>query len=207
MKQSMTTAKQTRWWAGMVAAALLSAMPACGDDQPSKPAAGSGGAGGEAPGVECSDYCDRMKTNCGGDFVQYASDDVCLSACAQLPGGALTDETGNTAGCRLYHANAAAGSDGKRAAHCPPGGPGGAGSCGADCEGYCSLMLRACTEFDTMEACLTACAGYADKPPFSAHVTTGDNLQCRLYHASLATTDPIYCAPAGAAPAGTCVEP
>jgi hypothetical protein len=69
-------------------------------------------------------------------------------------------------------------------------------------------MLGACTEFDTMEACQAACAGYADKPPFSARVTTGDNLQCRLYHASLATTDSMYCAHAGVAPATeTCVDP
>jgi hypothetical protein len=29
--------------------------------------------------------------------------------------------------------------------------------------------------------------------PFSANVKTGDTLQCRLYHASVATLDDVHC--------------
>jgi hypothetical protein len=207
----MIIARQTRRRAGVVAAALLlAALPACEDDAVVVSSTGSGGSGGAAvvPGVDCGEYCAVMKANCTGDFAQYASDAICMSACAQLPAGTPDDTQGNTAGCRLHHARTATGSDGARAARCPPAGPGGADACGADCEGYCALMLGACTEFDTLSGCLAACADYVSKPPFSSHVTMGDNLQCRLYHASLAAADAALCAHAGAAPeTGTCVDP
>lgn len=194
----------------MVAAALLLALPACEHDAALVAPTGGGGSGGavEVPGVDCGEYCAAMKANCTGDFSQYASDAICMSACAQLPAGTPDDTQGNTAGCRLRYARIAGGSDGARAARCPPAGPGGAGTCGADCEGYCALMLGACTEFDTLAGCLAACADYVSKPPFSSQVTSGDNLQCRLYHASLAAADAALCGHAGAAPeVGPCVDP
>jgi hypothetical protein len=199
---------QARWWAAVVTSALvLSALPACEGELEGDAATGAGGGGGQVQGMECSDYCGQIKAYCTGDLAQYASDEICMSTCAQFPTGTLEDTTGNTAGCRLYHAGAAAEN---AAEHCPHAGPGGAGFCGDDCESYCSLVLAVCAEqFDTMDTCMTACNAYPDTPPFNATIVTGDTLQCRLYHVSVATTDAAtHCPHVGVTPsAGTCVDP
>jgi hypothetical protein len=187
-------------WAA-AAAALLAAAGCSGDD--------SDGEGGQsADGPDCGEYCDTVMASCTGGNAVYVSREICMSACATFPKGAKADTSGNTLGCRTYHAGAAAGSEMNAATHCPHAGPGGAGYCGENCDGYCSLVLSACPDVYTdMEECMVLCSNFPDQEPFSASVVTGNTLQCRLYHASVATTDRTHCDHVGVSPSpGTCVD-
>ena len=122
---------------------------------------------------------------------QYFSASACLAACAVLPDGAASDTSGNTVGCRTYHAGAAASAP---AVHCPHAGPGGAGVCGNDCDGFCSIALGVCTGpnqvFADLGQCQSACAGFPTTPAYSASVPSGDSFACRLYHLTAAALDP-----------------
>jgi hypothetical protein len=82
--------------------------------------------------------------------------------------------------------------------HCRHAGPGGNGACGADCEGFCTLVLDSCTDANVqfsgdMNTCMTACAGYATTPVYSSSVTMGNSFACRLYHATVASGNPEHC--------------
>jgi hypothetical protein len=77
--------------------------------------------------LSCDAYCASIATNCTGANTQYGMLDFCMASCESFPVGAATDTSGNTLGCRTYHAGAAAGDP---AVHCVHAGPGGAGVCG-----------------------------------------------------------------------------
>ena len=63
----------------------------------------------------CADYCAAFEANCATDFGEdYTDTPGCLTACEGFTVGTEADTTGDTAGCRLYHAEAAAGG----AIHC-----------------------------------------------------------------------------------------
>jgi hypothetical protein len=173
--------------------------------------AGAGGMAGGGGGVNepplCEQYCDRVQTACVDAIRQYASREACLAVCALLEPGAAGVATGNTVRCRLARAQLAAGT-GEPGMYCFSAGPGGAGICGDDCEGYCTLMTAKCQELGSYAECLSACGDVPDlsQPPdnvtFSANIDDGDSLQCRLYHVSAATLDPdLHCThAAGGAP-------
>lgn len=154
----------------------------------------------------CEDYCDEHIANCTGDANEaYASRDKCLAACGGMPKGATTDQAGDTAYCRLYHATAA-----NNDSHCAHGGLGGGGVCGTWCESYCRNIQNLCTgtnqQYANTGACQTACSAFAvDGAVGSA---AGDNVQCRLYHLSFAIDDAAgattHCPHAGEASAGVC---
>lgn len=135
--------------------------------------------------------------SCTGADAQYTDQAACLQMCNTAAGwklGAVGDTSGNTVGCRSYHAGAAAGNPG---VHCPHAGPSGGGVCGSYCESYCELAVQNCTGNDAvyadMDACMGACALFpADGTP---NTTTGNSVQCRIYHAG---------APAAASPATHC---
>jgi hypothetical protein len=159
------------------------------------------GAGGVAMGTGsdellCARYCDLVAANCSGANQQYASPAACLAVCGLLDPGQPGDLSGNTVSCRLRQAELAA-STGEPANYCFSAGPGGAGSCGTDCEGYCSVMSAQCEQLGPEEACLRACADVPDlsRPPQSIKYNTtqqsGNSLQCRLYHVSAASLDPV----------------
>jgi len=142
--------------------------------------------------AECDAYCTAVAANCSGAEAQYGSTATCLAACAAFPQGTLGDMSGNSLECRAYHAGAAA-SD--ATTHCVHAGPGGAGVCGANCDGYCQIVLDSCTGVDqvyaTLGDCTTACAGFTDTEKYDASDMGGDTLACRLYHATAASTDPV----------------
>jgi hypothetical protein len=149
---------------------------------------GSGGAGGGSAMADCAKYCTDIMANCAGDNAQYSSPEACLATCKTFPAGTAADTSGNTGGCRVYHAGAASGDP---ALHCPHAGPSGDGACGMPCEGFCSVVVATCaTEYKDAASCATACAGIKNDKKYSAAVTSGDSLACRLYHATVATTDP-----------------
>lgn len=192
----------------LMGAALLTSVGcgssgAEGDGDTDDGGGGSGGGGSAEP--TCAAYCSQVMDNCSGDLAVYASDDICLSTCGHLPVGTLADVSGNSLGCRLYHSGAAKDEPGT---HCSHAGPGGAGFCGANCESYCSLMASVCTGAYADEAeCMSTCETFVDVEPFNANIKTGNTLQCRLYHLSVASVDNIHCGHVGATPPeGTCTD-
>ncbi len=190
----------------ILSSALVAA--ACGSDDTSSTAAtttatsvstastttggGNGGAGGAAVQSSCDTYCASIMANCTAANAQYSDAATCLASCAGLPEGLASDMAGNTVGCRIYHAGAAK-ADAKT--HCEHAGPGGAGVCGADCEGFCAIAKNSCsTKYATPAACETECKAFKDTVPFNAAATSGDSLACRLYHLTAATVTPaVHC--------------
>lgn len=151
---------------------------------------GGGGGGPMTPSEVCDHYCSVVMANCQGPDEVYVSGAICREACLSLPLGTPDDTSGNTVGCRLRNAELAA-ATGEPGVHCPAAGPGGDGICGPNCAGYCSLMLAHCNapDFDLGD-CAAACADVTDPGGYSTAITSGDTLQCRLYHVSAATLDP-----------------
>jgi hypothetical protein len=148
---------------------------------------GGGDAGGGGGGLTCADYCASIIGACTGDNQQYADSDHCLNACAAFPAGALADTSGDTLGCRIYHAGVAAQSADNAAVHCVHAGPGGAGVCGNNCDGYCDMELKYCTGaaalYADRAACLAACGAVADTIKYSVAVESGVSVACMLFHA------------------------
>ncbi|HEX6836627.1 MAG TPA: hypothetical protein VF334_08645 [Polyangia bacterium] len=152
--------------------------------------------GGSAP--TCAAYCAKIQMNCtGGDAggnEQYASESGCNSYCGSAGWGVgmIGDTSGNTIGCRLYHAGAAAADP---VLHCPHAGPTGGAVCGSLCENYCQLMAKNCTGANAVydaATCTSKCAMLGTQG--HANDTTGNTVQCRIYYLGLAATDPTACA-------------
>lgn len=163
----------------------------CGDDGgTTDTAAGSTGnnttdpTGGQQ--LSCDDYCATITTNCADANKMYADMAACMGSCSAFPAGTAADAMGNTLGCRTYHAGASKDDPGT---HCVHAGPGGAGQCGTNCDGFCTIATATCsTQWPDMAACMTACAGFTDTASYSAAATSGDSLACRLYHLSVAAS-------------------
>ncbi|HEX7939326.1 MAG TPA: hypothetical protein VF483_10070, partial [Gemmatimonadaceae bacterium] len=107
--------------------------------------------------LDCPTYCSVIMTNCTGASAQYTDMAHCTGSCAAFTVGTSTvnDMTGDTLGCRIYHAGAAGGSTANATLHCPHAGPGGdllsaattaPGFCsGGDfCTNFCALQIKTC---------------------------------------------------------------
>ena len=141
-----------------------------------------------APAEGCDSYCATITMNCGGEFTQYGSPEMCQGACAAFPPGVPGEMANNTLACRSYHAEAAAMAND---VHCTHAGPGGDGACGSNCEGFCGIAGKYCPEaWADTDACLTACAGFNTAERYDASDIAGDTFACRLYHLTAATIDP-----------------
>jgi hypothetical protein len=176
---------------------------------------GTGGAGGGtidsgggAPDVgpdsgdspTCRQYCSDVMDYCPGDTKQYVDAAQCLKACAMYPEGLITDADGNTASCRLKYAGKARYALGtERDAYCRKAGPGSEGTCGSICDGFCTLMMAACTpkfapyNFPSLGDCMNACRILKDSPPYTVSDGTlpdRNDAQCRLFHVCSAVMDP-----------------
>lgn len=180
-------------------------LAACGDDggdgttidAPSAVDAPAGDApSGDAPAApSCATYCTTIAANCTAANLMYANTAECMATCGRFTPGTVGQTSGNTAGCRLYHANNAAGGQNNADMHCRHAGPGGNALCGANCEGFCTIVQGACASqanppYANLAACMTACAGYNQTPTYSAAVTSGNSFACRLYHATAAANAP-----------------
>ena len=175
----------------------------CGDDTTASPSGDMSIAqdlanGGNAP--TCAAYCAKIQMNCpaGGDAgsnEQYPDTATCMSYCstaAAWPAGMIGDMTGNTIGCRLYHAGAAAADP---VLHCPHAGPTGGNVCGSLCDNYCQLMAKNCTGNNAVydaATCMSKCAMLGTQG--HANDTSGNTVQCRIYYLGLAASDPTACA-------------
>ena len=203
-----------------------------GDDDDS--AAGDDDDSAAAATPNCNDYCTARVANCSEDAT------ACLAACtaaeAGMPAGDLTDTTGNTLGCRMYHTGVAPSAG---AEHCAHGNLFGGSSIDAgngvpgfpcvnsNAEAYCSMAMAYCQgnidndgDSATQDgplyagadqtaqymACMTAANGFAAG---NIGDTTGDTLECRLYHVEAAGSNPmsaagIHCPHASPGGGGIC---
>ena len=166
---------------------------------------GEGGGDGGAP--TCAAYCAAIMMNCTGANAQYQTMTACMNACAELPVGASSDTSGDTIGCRTYHAGLAATGPNP---HCWHAGPWGGDTCGPPCEAFCKIATTYCTAAGGFEAgappytslsdCETSCAGYAriddvdgggvfpDGGYNAMGPGAGNTLDCREYHLGYALT-------------------
>lgn len=144
--------------------------------------------------LTCADYCSTIMANCTGANAQWVDAGTCMTACASFAAGTLADTSGNTLGCRLYHAGAAAGAG--AAVHCEHAGPLGGGQCGAsECEGFCDIATDTCPNQWQTATCATQCALIANNEPFDTADTSGNSLACRMYHLEAAVTNAaVHCA-------------
>jgi hypothetical protein len=196
---------------GSAGSAGLGGSGAMGGSGGGSGASGSAGQAGGS-GLSCQSYCATMQENCKNENAQYPSLESCMAVCATFPAGTETDTQGNTLGCRSYHAGAAQGTTADATLHCPHAGPAGVGLCGSNCEGYCNIMVTTCPgEFSAgTSECLQKCDGLAgkDSTAYTVASTTGDTLQCRLYHASVGAESQqsalMHCPHAGITPTDFC---
>lgn len=155
----------------------------------------------------CEAYCDQALGNCDGRYALYPDRAACLATCARMPKSASFDAAdGNSVQCRTFHAAGPSASD--PSSHCAHAGPSGAGVCGEPCEAYCDQVLGNCTGanavFSTAEECLGACGPF---PSGALGATSGDSLECRLFHGSFpASSDPVHCAHAAPVSPGVCED-
>jgi hypothetical protein len=153
--------------------------------------AGSGSGGPALASAKlCDDYCSVLMDTCKDPLQVYPSEQVCKNVCMQLPAGD-DDEDGNTVECRNRIAVEANNAKEGLEESCPQAGPGGAGTCGDDCETYCYLFAKACPN-DALDDCEAKCKGLTDKSTLDAVTVDhdGDSLQCRLVHVSNSIGDP-----------------
>ncbi len=116
---------------------------------------------------------------------------VSLVACAALSVGAGCGDSTGSGG-----SGAGGGTGGT-----PAEGGGGNGTTGATCADYCATMTTACSgansQYASEDGCLAECAAFEQG---DAGAMSGNSLECRAYHASVAATptDPqIHCVHAG----------
>lgn len=164
---------------------------------------GANTTGNEPEPTLCESYCDDIMESCTGSQLQYRDHAQCMKICEMLPEGELGQINENTVSCRAkYVGDARYGSGTELEAYCRRGGPGGAGYCGSDCEGFCALMMHVCSgsdvgvyQFQSSEACVETCEalptsgeGYSVSNPL---IADGNHVECRLFHVtSAAMLDP-----------------
>jgi hypothetical protein len=167
-------------------------VAACGSSSSTTDSNGSGAA------PDCTTYCTSITANCTATHQQYGSMATCMASCAHFPVGTSGMMASDTLGCRTYHAGAAMADP---VTHCVHAGPSGAGVCGSPCEGFCDLAVAECpTQYADKNTCMTACASMTMTPPFDSSIQSGNNLSCRIYHATAASTDPTTHCPHITAP-------
>jgi hypothetical protein len=189
--------------------------------------------------LDCPSYCTEIQANCTGANAQYPDMPHCLASCASFTVGTskVTDTSGNTLGCRIYHAGAP--SMMTPATHCVHAGPGGdqitttspAGCSGGDiCTSFCTLEIKACGslnaplpgnpkdasnnplfQYRDMADCMSSCPGFDKTHPYST-TAAGNSFACRLFHATSAAVSvtpdgTMNCSATAAFPTGLCSGP
>ena len=148
---------------------------------------GAGGGGGTSAGTPCDQYCDSIVASCTGPNQEYIDGATCRVFCQVFDPGPQGDTTSDSLACRMHYA-ALATKDPNL--HCKHAGPLGTGTCGkSQCAAYCSLNVGICNTLNqtpayTSEAdCIAACMVFPYKSGSGdIELTTGDTLNCRMYH-------------------------
>jgi len=118
--------------------------------------------------------------------------------------------------CRRYHAQVARSSSSNAAIHCPHA-LFGDDQCGSSCENYCNIVMGVCTGANSqyngtsaMTNCMNACGGFRVSSDYLNNVTSGNTVQCRVYHASVASGSMsaamVHCPHTGPTGGGVCVD-
>jgi len=169
-------------------------------------------------GSPVENFCNFVDNACG-NYSSYASHAACVALASAFPpqtSFSLGAETsGNTLGCRAYHAVVAKSVPNPHCYHTAPNG--GDGTCGTTCDGYCSLIQYGCTgpnqQHASLAACQTACAGYTDTHFYNINniltpAPSADTLDCRYYHATAAIllNATYHCPHAGPSGGGVCIS-
>ena len=162
-----------------------------------------------APPALCEKYCKEVASKCQDEYAVYSNMTSCVAICGELELGTIEDKGGNnTVGCRYNQALGIS----AEPTDCDAAGPGGGGVCGDNCDSYCRLMSRACKEDEyrqywlgDVDKCVARCRGLrdraldADRGPNDSKYSAldnnsrdhnGDTVQCRLFHASVASSSP-----------------
>jgi hypothetical protein len=160
--------------------------------------------------LDCTSYCMAVQKSCTGANAQYADTAHCMATCASFSVGTSADTTGNTLGCRL-HAAAAAAQKNAVVTNCPAAGPAGdsltattPGLCsgGDPCVTFCALEVQACGalkaplsgdptddngnplfQYQNVADCMRFCPSF-DKTHVYSITSMGDSLACRLLQAT-----------------------
>jgi hypothetical protein len=170
------------------------------------------------PNALCHEYCDTVANACSGEASVYSGTELCLAVCEKLPPGKAGDEFKNTAACRLEQARIVERQHGEDLSQCPAAGPGGEALpddggplCGSACEAFCTIYMKTCTDpeqfkvFEDEAECLDDCATVPDLGGYSTAISSGNTLQCRLWHVTAAADSPYpHCN--HAAGLNTCVD-
>jgi hypothetical protein len=166
----------------------------------------------------CTTYCSAVLANCTGapmaadggtvGEAPFGSMNACMHACALMPVGKVGDQSGNTLGCRTYHAMAAGGGGSAAATHCPHASMSGGGVCGDRCASFCALATAVCTaangvtdpQFTSLADCMSQCgtAPFAFDTAEPEIVVDTPTLNCAFYHLGEAFSMPM--ATGGTAP-------
>lgn len=208
----------------LLAAAALAALAACDTASGSNDGTGDPGdtpdtgmPGMDMPGTDdppgdveapatCADFCALDLATCAGDNAQFPDAISCAAVCASWPAGTPGDLIGNTLACRASHIAEIASGGEDPADHCDHTGPGGGEMCGPLCAEFCFRVLAYCTGanqvFVSDADCQAACATFPANG--SESDTTGDTVQCRIYHAGVARTSPAVHCPHTAADSPVC---
>ena len=150
----------------------------------------------------CADYCTSVIANCGEMNEQYptiapaTATDSCMGVCAAWGIGKTGDVTGDTVGCREYHAGAAAADANTHCAHAGPLGGAKAQCAPSDdpCDAFCEIATSVCSganaQWTSTANCVTDCKTFkVPTTPYNDKDVDKDDLYCRMYHLSAAATN------------------
>jgi hypothetical protein len=183
----------------------------------------TGGPCSGAPAVDPVHYCEVITYHCSNDttYQQWPTATTpdglneCLASVAQFPAtpnDARASNTGNTLGCREYHAQAAAAIN--KTAHCQHGGPSGGGACGTYTEAWNVLagvtkcngtidVQRAITDIKSATT-LANMIPVGNGIPYTASAPWDNTQRCRLYHLTTASVTPSHCSHGSVSGGGVC---
>jgi hypothetical protein len=140
-------------------------------------------------GTPCDSYCASVMANCTGANQEYLDSATCLAMCRHFEPGVSGDTTQDSLACRTYHAGAAATDPDF---HCRHAGPVGGGVCGTDpCAPFCLLDFALCGDMASppysggesgCHAACTASLTYQTSGTGDLTQSTGNTLNCRIYH-------------------------
>jgi hypothetical protein len=196
-----------------IALATTALLAACGgSNNNTTPDAGTPDAGtGTSTAAACASYCTTMVATCTATDAQFdAPNDAaaCNAACTTIYGWPQTDPNAKADDitCRTQHAGLAATAKAASDAagvtlHCKHAGPTGFQVCGQSfCDVYCDLQVRNCSttnplftgtaNFASRDACETACVAASFATTGTVGATSGNTVQCRIWHLGKAQAGP-----------------
>lgn len=204
---------------------------AASSEQSVEACSGAGPGGNSRCGDTCDTYCNLRVDICADQTGQDVDIPRCLRGCAVLDPGDVYDSDPmakkDTLQCRLNHLVFASRSPSDAALHCPhtyiipPRGDNVDPPCAdqrgtdGDCEKYCALVTRSCTEanrvYESEGQCLAVCKAFPLGKAEETGNKAGENtVACRRYHAyaSLGLDGPVvHCPHAGPTGDGHCGDP